>query len=316
MLRRPASPAADISVSIGSRPLYPGDLVEAEIAVIPRASFTASVGFVRLTQTELLRIDSARDAVPQMMRPGGRGRSPFGIPDHVDQIFLEDTQLVGGAVHKYPVQLRLPVPASPTVKGKYAQITWELAASILAKSDWMPKRDGLLGNLTLGRVGENSQEFVVFAHPDAAHIGGERLPKRPYVTRSFRGLSIDMSLESGAASNGGLIEGSLTVKSRTAVKARELRVELVRWERSGSKQARVVESRQVLQRPAIQNAGEHTDWSFRLPVPERLMPSVLGQHTFVGWQIRAIMDRALRPNLSVTQLVQVYTSPRTDGSGI
>ena len=46
------------------------------------------------------------------------------------------------------------------------------------------------------------------------------------------------------------------------------------------------------------------------------MPSVLGQHTFVGWQVRAILDRALRPNLSVTQLVQVYTSPRTDGSGI
>lgn len=316
MLRRSASPAADISVSIGSRPLYPGDLVEAEIAVIPRASFMASVGFVRLTQTEVLRIDSARDAVPQMMRPGRRGRSRFGIPDHVDEIFLEDAQLEGGTLHKYPVQLRLPLPASPTVKGKYAQITWELAASILAKSDWMPNRDGLLGNLAMGRVGENSQEFVVFAHPDAAHIGGERLPEQPSVTRSFRNLSIDMSLESGTAPNGGLIEGGLTVESRTAVKARELRVELVRWERSGSKQARVVESRQVLQRPAIQNPGEHTDWAFRLPVPDRLMPSVLGQHTFVGWQVRAILDRALRPNLSVTQLVQVYTSPRTDGSGI
>lgn len=316
MLRRSASPAADILVSIRSRPLYPGDLVEAEIAVTPRASFTASVGVVRLTQTEVLRIDSARDAVPQMMHPGRRGRSRFGIPDHVDHVFLEDAELEGGAVHKYPVQFRLPVPAPPTVKGKYAQITWELAASILAKSDWLPQREGILANLAMGRVGENRQEFVVFAHPDATHIGGERLPERPSASRVFRSLNMDLSLNSGMAPNGGTIEGELTVESRSAVKARELRVELVRWERSGHKQARVVESRQVLQRPAIQDAGERTDWAFRLPVPDRLMPSVLGQHTFVGWQIRAIMDRTLRPNLSVTQLVQVYTSPRTDGSSI
>ncbi len=316
MLRRSASPAAEISVSIGSRPLYPGDLVEAEIAVTPRSSFMASVGIVRLTQTEVLRIDSARDAVPQMMHPGRRGRSRFGIPDHVEHVFLEEVELEGGVVHKYPVQLRLPVPAPPTVKGKYAHITWELAASILAKSDWLPQREGILANLAIGRVGENSQEFVVFAHPDATHIGGERLPDRPSASRGFRGLNIDLSLDSGMAPNGGTIEGELTVESRSAVKARELRVELVRWERSGNKQARVVESRHVLQRPAFQNAGERTAWAFRLPVPDRLMPSVLGQHTFVGWQVRAVVDRALRPNLTVPQLVQVYTAPRTDGSGV
>ena len=316
MLRRSASPAADILVSIGSRPLYPGDLVEAEIAVTPRSSFLASVGVVRLTQTEVLRIDSARDAVPQMMNPGRRDRSRFGIPDHVDHVFLEDAELEGGAVHKYPVQLRLPVPAPPTVKGKYAQITWELAASILAKSDWLPQREGILANLAMGRVGENRQEFVVFAHPDATHIGGERLPERPSVSRAFRSLNMDLSLNSGMAPNGGAIEGDLTVESRSAVKARELRMELVRWERSGHKQARIVESRQVLQRPALQNAGERTEWAFRLAVPDRLMPSVLGQHTFVGWQVRAILDRALRPNLTVTQLVQVYTSPSSHGSGV
>ena len=316
MLRRSASPAAEISVSIGSRPLYPGDLVEAEIAVTPRSSFLASAGFVRLTQTEVLRIDSARDAVPQMMHPGRRTRSRFGIPDHVDHVFLEDAELEGGVVHRYPVQLRLPAPAPPTVKGKYAQITWELAASILAKSDWAPKREGILANLAIGRVGENTQEFVVFAHPDATHIGGERLPESPSASRSFRSLNMDLSLNSGMVPNGGTIEGELTVETRSVVKARELRVELVRWERSGHKQARVVESRQVLQRPALQNAGERTDWAFRLPVPDRLMPSVLGQHTFVGWQVRAVVDRALRPNLTVPQLVQVYTAPRTDVSGL
>lgn len=309
MLRRSSSPTAEITVSIGSNPLYPGDLVDAEIAVTPRTSFIASVGFVRLSQTELLRIDSARDAVPQMMT-GRRTRTRFGAPESLDHVFLEDTQLEAGVVRKYPVQLRLPVPAPPTVKAKYAQITWQLTASILAKSDWIPNREGLLANLTLGRVGESSQELVVFARPDATHIGGERLPDRPGTTRAFRHANLGLSLDTGMVPNGGVIEGDLSVEARKAIKARELRVELVRWERSGNKQARVVESRQVLQRPAVQAAAEHTDWAFRLPVPDRLMPSVLGQHTFVGWQVRAVVDRALRPNLSVSQLVQIYTSPQ------
>ena len=315
MLRRTASPNADISVSVASRPLYPGDLVEAEIAVMPRATFHASVGYVRLARNEVLRIDSARDAVPQMMA-GRRIRSGFANPEHVDHVFLEDAELQQGVVHKYPVQLRLPVPAPPTVKAKYAQITWRLTASILAKSDWMHNRDGLLANLTLGRVGESSQEVVVFAHPNAAYIGGERLPDHPCTARSYRNVSLDLSLDSGLAPNGGVIEGDLSVESRSMVKARELRVELARWERSGNKQARVVESRHVLQRPAVQNAGERTDWAFRLPVPDRLMPSILGQNTFVGWQVRAVIDRPLLPNFTVTQLVQVYTSPRTDDSAV
>ena len=314
MLRRSTPPSVDVAVSIGSRPLYPGDLVDAEVTVTPRESLVASVGLARLTQTEVLRIDSARDAVPQMMTPGRRGRSGFGIPDQVDQVFLEDSPLEAGVPRKFSVQFRLPVPAPPTVKGKYAQITWELAALILAQSDWMRRREGLLANLAMGRVGENSQEFVVFTHPDAAHIGGERLPDTPSANRSFRNVNVHLCLNSGVIPNGGLIEGDLTFESKTHVKARELRVELVRWERSGNKQARVVESRHVLQRPVFQEAGEQTDWSFRLAVPERLMPSVLGHHTFVGWQVRAVVDRALRPNLTVSQLVQIYTSPRTDPS--
>lgn len=314
MLRRSTSPAVDIAVSIGSRPLYPGDLVEAEVTVTPQESFVASVGLARLIQTEVLRIDSARDAVPQMMTPGRRGRSRFGIPDQVDQVFLEDTPLEAGNLHRFPVQFRLPVPAPPTVKGKYAQITWELAASILAKSDWLRRKEGLLANLAMGRVGENSQEFVVFAHPEAMHIGGERLPDSPSAIRNFRNLDVELRLKSGVFPNGGVIEGDVNVESRTGVKARELRVELVRWERSGNKQARVVESQHVLQRPVLQGAGEEIDWAFRLLVPERLMPSVLGRHTFVGWQVRAVVDRPLRPNLTVSQLVQIYTSPLTDPS--
>ncbi|MXZ89926.1 MAG: hypothetical protein F4W95_00545 [Chloroflexi bacterium] len=309
MLRRYASPATDVAISVRPRPLYAGDVIDAEVTINPHNSFVATAGVLRLSQIEVLRIDSARDAVPQMMLAGRRGRSRVGPPDHVDHVFVEDAPLEGGSVYKYTVQLRLPAPAPPTVKGKYAQITWRLSASVLAGPGRVVGGEGLLGHLSRGRAGESSQELVVFTHPDPAYIGGERLPEKPGAARHFRNVSLDLSLDTGLAANGGEFAGALSVESHAELKARELRVELIRWERSGSKQVRVAESRQVLQRPALLSAGERTEWAFRLPVPDRLMPSVLAQHTFVGWQVRAVVDRALRPNFTVAQLVQVYTSP-------
>ncbi len=283
--------------------------MEAEVVVTPHVPTLASVGFVRLSQTEILRIDSARDAVPQIISHGKTGRTRFSPPVQEDHIFVENTELAGDMAHKFPVRFRLPTPAPPTVKGKYAHIRWQLSASILSKSDWVPHQTGLLANLTAGKVGEISQELVVFAHPDAEYIGGERLPDRPASERTYRSVSLQLTLDSGLAVNGGAIHGNLSVAAARAVKAHELRVELARWERSGNKQARVVESRQALQRPAILEAGEKTDWAFHLPVPDRLMPSMLGRHTFVGWQVRAVIERKLRPDFSVSQLVQIYTSP-------
>ena len=309
MLRRSAPPTAELTVSVGPKPLYPGDPIDAEIVVTPRTSFVAAAGLLRLSQTEELRIDSARDALPPANLSARRGRSRFGVPEHIEHVFCEDVAFESGVPRTFSARLILPVRASPTVKGKYARITWNLSASILTRTDWIPQ-GGLLANLAAGRAGENSQEMVVFTHPDAAHIGGEPLPPQPANRRAFRNLSLDLSLGSSLAVNGGVVAGNLTVAAQSAVKGRELRVELVRWERSGNKQARVVESREVLQRPATQNAGEQIDWPFQLAVPDRLMPSVLGQHTFVGWQVRAVIARRFLPNFTVAQLVQVYTSPR------
>lgn len=309
MLRRSPVPAADVAILVSPRPLYAGDVIDAEVTITPHTSFVARAGWLRLSQHEALRIDSARDAVPQMMRVGRRGQSRVGLPNHIDQVFMEDAPLEGGGVYKYAAQLRLPAPAPPTVKGRYAEITWRLSASVLAGAGRGIGGENLLGPLARGRAGQSAQELVVFTRPEPAYIGGEELPEKPRTSRRFRTVRLDLSLDAGLGVNGGSFTGAFSVESHAALKARELRVELIRWERSGSKQARVVESQQVLLRPALLSAGERTDCAFRLPVPDRLMPSVLAEHTFVGWQVRAVVDRALRPNFAAAQLVQVYTSP-------
>ena len=309
MLRQSASPTADVSVAIDSRPLYAGDTLDVEVQVTPHVSFLAALGVLRLSRVELLRVDSARDAVPQMMLPGRRGSRNQGGPAHIDEVFAEDAPMEAGVPQVYPVRLRLPDAAPPTVKGKYARISWELSASVLTRADWLPAGDGWLANLARGRAAHCEQELVVFSRSDVDPMDGLPLIAEFQASRTYRNVTLDLSLDSAQVANGGIVTGSLSVKSRSAFTARELRVELTRWERSGSKQARVIEGCEVLQRPAILAADEETEWAFRLPVPDPLMPSVMANHTFVGWQVRAVIDRKLRPNQSVSQLLHVYTSP-------
>ena len=308
MLRQSATPTADISLAIDSRPLYAGDTLDVEVRVTPRISFTAALGVLRLSRIELMRVDSARDAVPQMMLPGRRGGNTGG-PAHIDEIFAEDAVMEGGVPYHYSVRLRLPDAAPPTVKGKYARISWELSATILTRADWLPAGDGWLANLARGRAAHCQQELVVFSRSDVDPLDGLPLLDEIPASRSYRNVTLDLALDAARAANGGTVTGNLSIKARAALKARELRVELTRWERSGSKQARVIENCEVLQRPAALAAGEETEWPFRLTVPDPLMPSVLANHTFVGWQVRAVIDRKLLPNQSVSQLLHVYTSP-------
>lgn len=309
MLRQSAAPTADISVALDSRPLYAGDTLDVEVQVTPHVSFTASLGVLRLSQIELMRVDSARDAVPQMMLPGGRGsRNPAG-PAHIDEVFAEDAAMEGGITHNYPIRLRLPDGAPPTVKGKYARISWELSAMILTRADWLPTSDGWLANLARGQAARCQQELVVFSRSDVDPLDGLPLLDEIPASRSYRNVTMGVALDSPNVANGGTVTGSLSLQTRAALKARELRVELLRWERSGSKQARVIEHSEVLQRPAVLGPGEETEWAFRLTVPDPLMPSMLANHTFVGWQVRAVIDRKLLPNQSVSQLLHVYTSP-------
>ena len=309
MFRRYDSSVADLTVEVAGQPLYPGDLLDAEVVVTPRRSFVATLGLAKLSQKELLRIDSAREAIPS--GPLGRRRRDRGQqgPFSVDVGFVKDAEMEAGVTYRYPVQLRLPLQAPPTVKGKHAHITWELSAYVEAKADWAPNTEGLLANLTQVRVGNDTRELVVFARADSAALGGERLPATPVATQDYRQVQLEIELLTGQVANGGTVAGTLRVRPRESFAGRELRVELSRWERCGNRQSRTVEDVQVFQRPARLIAGDETTWEFRLQVPDRLTPSVLAQHTFVGWQVKASVARRLRPDLNVAQLIQVITSP-------
>lgn len=311
MLRTAPESAIDLTVAVASRPLYAGDCVAAEVIVVPRYALTVAEGRLRLAQTELLRIDSARDALPPLHH-SRRPADPITPPASVDAILVRNAALESGVAYRYPAQLPVPTDAAPTVKGKHARIIWELEAQISIRSD----DDDAAGSGRWRWPGRSRgpdavcrQEVVVFARPDAAAVGGAILPERPCVARTQRSASIKLQLDTSRVVNGGTLDGAVSAQARTAWRAREVRVELVRWERSGTRQARVVADTQVLQRPAILDAGEGAEWPFRLRAPAPLLPSAIARHTFVGWQVRAVVARRLLPDWDVVQMVQVYTAP-------
>lgn len=313
MLRTAPASAVDLTVAVAGRPLYAGDCVVAEVTIVPRYALTVAEGRLRLSQTELLRIDSARDALTPLHHSRRRSADPITPPASVDAILVRNAALEAGVAYRYPAQLAVPGDAAPTVKGKHARIIWELEAQISIRSD----DDDAAGSGRWRWPGRSRgpdaicrQEVVVFARPDAAAaVGGAILPERPCVSRAYRSASIKMQLDASRVVNGGTLDGAVSVQARTAWRAREVRVELVRWERSGTRQARVVADTQVLQRPAILDAGEGAEWPFRLRAPTPLLPSAIGRHTFVGWQVRAVVARRLLPDWDVVQMVQVYTAP-------
>ena len=311
MPRTAPAPAVDLTVAVASRPVYAGDCVVAEVVVVPRYALTVAEGRLRLSHTELLRIDSARDALPPLHHSRRRSADPITPPASVDAILVRNAALDAGVAYRYPAQLSVPGDAAPTVKGKHARIIWELEAQISIRSD---DDDAGLGSWrwpgrSRGPDAVCRQEVVVFARPDAAAVGGATLPERPCVARTQRSASIKLQLDASRVVNGGTLDGAVSVQARTAWRAREVRVELVRWERSGTRQARVVADTQVLQRPAILDAGESAEWPFRLRAPATLLPSAIGRHTFVGWQVRAVVARRLLPDWDVVQMVQMYTAP-------
>ena len=165
-----------------------------------------------------MRVDSARDAVPQMMLPSGRGRRNPGGPAHIDEIFAEDVTMEGGVPQRYPVRLRLPDAAPPTVKGKYARISWELSATILTRADWLPTNDGWLANIARGRAAHCQQELVVFSRSDVDPMDGLPLLDELPASRSYRNVTMELSLDAPNAANGGTVSGSLSVAARKTIK--------------------------------------------------------------------------------------------------
>jgi hypothetical protein len=308
-------PQADLQVAMMEGPVYPGSVLKAQVSLSPRDSFHVSRGQVELVRREILSYEELRlsgpVAGPRLGRRGSWTLRRLGPQVVQRQAFLSDTEISGGVPYQDEVALIIPDDASPTAKGKITEITWELRASVaVARPGVLASGPSALLGLNDSMIESRSLEVVVFAppgqEPSAAPAPWSTLNT---AQASFNQCALSLFLPTLQVKNGADLSGILRAQVRRPLHPREVRVELVRWERSGTKQKETTDIRVVLAADSVLAIDDAPEWPFTLPVPERLLPSLSTGNSFVGWHVRGVLDRRVWSDFIVGQPIQVYTGP-------
>jgi hypothetical protein len=108
------------------------------------------------------------------------------------------------------------------------------------------------------------------------------------------------------------IEESLLLTPRQDFEARSLRVELVRRKivpRASGNSSETVEASEVVDESPQLQMGLSREYTFAMEVPEAAGPSLKTEQTYVGWWLRAVVDRGLAFDYELKQLLNVYNGP-------
>ena len=308
-------PQADLQVAMTEGPAYPGSVLRAQVSLLPRDNFHVSRGQVELVRREILSYEELRlsgpATTPRLGRRGGGTLKRLGPQVVQRKAFLSDTEVSDGVSYQDEVALIIPDDASPTAKGKITEITWELRATVaVAREGPLASGPSTVLGLNDSVIRGKSLEVVVFA-PPGQQPSATPAPWSPLNTAeaSFNQCTLSLYLPSLQVKNGATLNGILRAQMRQSLNPREVRVELVCWERSGTKQKETTDVRLVLDAGVPLETDGAPEWPFSLPVPERLLPSLSTGSSFVGWHVRGVLDRRVRSDLTVGQPIQVYTGP-------
>jgi hypothetical protein len=123
---------------------------------------------------------------------------------------------------------------------------------------------------------------------------------------------MEFRLPSRSVQTGGRIEGALVLTPSEDFEARTLRVELVRREivpRASGNTSETVQASDVVAESPLFQIGVSREYTFALDVPEATGPSLKTDQTYVGWWLRAVVDRGMAFDYELKQLLNVYNGP-------
>ena len=307
-------PGLDLHVETHGPPLYPGGILEVHVSVLPTEDFRVSEGHIELIQQELSSLDGYRPTMHTSMTSLNRIHPYFTSPasprKSYRQSFLTDEEVSVGVPYENTVLISLPEDAPPTVKSNPAHIVWQLKASMTVERSQLSQGNGTaLPGIGITRIESEPIEVVVFS---PASEGPNEFSENS-ASESAEAIfnQCTLFLESGPTlvRNGGTLSGVLRTEFRRTLPVQQVRIELIRWERSGTRQTETLTASVILVSPGRMLTGALYEWPFELRVPDRLVPSVATPNTFVGWHIKATLARSMRPDFHVGQMVKVYTGP-------
>jgi hypothetical protein len=110
------------------------------------------------------------------------------------------------------------------------------------------------------------------------------------------------------------IEGAFVLTPHQDFKARTLSIELARVElvsRASGNFSETIEASGVADESPQYQTGSIREYAFAMDVPEAAGPCLQTEQTYVGWTLKAVMDRALAFNSELQQQLNVYNGPTT-----
>jgi len=212
----------------------------------------------------------------------------------VSHVVIEQPSLLTPGVEAgREVSLQVPFDAPPTCQGKVVDVRWRLRAIL----DIPGHPD---------RVREIPLQVVRMA--PAQVVGDKDTNASLQAEKSYEDCALTLEVPAAVAAHD-VVRGRLLLKAKRPFQVRGIRVELALVENAGARQAFDVVARQSLSGPISLNITDSPTFSFSLPLPQGIAPSMVSPHSSLRWQVRAVLDRRLRGDFNIEQDVFIYNAP-------
>jgi SpoOM protein len=206
---------------------------------------------------------------------------------------LDEGTIVSGSYTGRDLVLKIPLTAPPSASGEITNVEWKVRVALLIRG-----APDVIEELPL-TVLSTSESYANWA---------ENAPELD----SSGVCDMEFRLPSRSLRIGERIEGPLVLTPRQDFEARSLRVELVRREivpRASGNTSETVQASEVVDESPRFQMGLSRDYAFAMDVPGAAGPSLKTEQTYVGWWLRAVVDRGLAFDYDLKQLLNVYNGP-------
>lgn len=264
--------------------------MDLEVSLTPEGSF-----YVREGRVELVCVETTYRNEEE-----GQSKNPH-VWWQSEASFLHEERVLKRQSYCKTFKFTLPSDAPPSLQGAYetccANISWRVKVSL---------------DIAGAQDFHQGRELAVLPLvPEPA----TPVPKEGILEQCAAWLS----LSSTTVRAGEIFDGRFKIQFLQDLRTRGVRVELERWEKAGDGEKSTGVGSVFLHKHGLVGellAANHAlEFDFQLHVPENAFPSTEFHDTRVVWRVKGIVDRVMRPNLTVVQQeIQVYTAPNPSQS--
>jgi hypothetical protein len=277
-------PNAAVTLNVKGGPFHPGDIVNLGISISSEDNFTLRSASAELNCIEVFwRLVSDGKST----RNQKTERNLFRFKEE----FLGYTEFTSGMAINGSASFALPKDIPPSVSGKIANISWRLDVK-----------------LNIARMRDIHNKSLISVLPVATEIplteGSGGNPEAQVTATSDDG-SLLLIIDSECGSAGKTLHGSLEAAPRKDLSFTEIRAELEMKESAGNKSSKTAADMVVLEEKSTLPDGTHERWSFELKIPDSAAPSVDVSSTKVEWNVKGILARSLKKDISVSCPIRV-----------